>query len=59
MMKLGRGAQQCGILVVHIAGWGGKSALTSGDSPLQDHTEVTGLQSRDEHWPQPSPQIQP
>ena len=31
-----RGARQCGRLVVHIVGWGGKSTLITGGSLLQD-----------------------
>jgi hypothetical protein len=36
VMRLVREARQCGRLVVHIVGWGGRSALTTGGSLLQD-----------------------
>ena len=38
-MKLVREVRQNGILVVQIVGWGGRNALTTAGSLLQDYTE--------------------
>ena len=35
VMRLVQGVMQCGILVVHIVGWGGKNALLIAGSLLQ------------------------
>ena len=39
VMMLVREVRQSSILVVHIVGWGGRSASTTGGSPLQDYME--------------------
>ena len=58
MLRLVREAQQCGKLVGHIVGWGGRSTLKTGGSLLPNYIGGPDVSSLNTCWGRPHDHLQ-